>query len=123
MLPWLRQAGVDVARAMAPTTAASGGGSRQTTLGSWAFNQTGLWQPAGRRSTSQVTRSAPAQPLVYQITETTQLLLQRADITLFDGDAIVNAGAMLPQHSGVESQLLICREPTRSMLQSARFQV
>ena len=61
-----------------------------TLHGGWAFQHAGLWQ-TGRRTASA--RTAAAQPLVYQITETTQLLLQRGDITLFEGDAIVNAGA------------------------------
>ena len=64
-----------------------------TMNGGWAFQNAGLWQRGRRTASARASAAAPAQPLVYQITETTQLLLQRGDITLFEGDAIVNAGA------------------------------
>lgn len=94
MLPWPQYSALHLLRAMAPPTAPSGK-ARQTTLsGGWALNGATLWTST-RRSASPPPRSAAAQPLVYQITETTQLLLQRGDITRWEGDAIVNAGAFL----------------------------
>lgn len=64
-----------------------------TLHGGWGFQNTGRWQTGRRTASARAAAGASAQPLVYQITETTQLLLQRGDITLFEGDAIVNAGA------------------------------
>lgn len=123
MLPWLRHNALDhLARAMAPPTAGPGG-PRQTTLNSsWGFNATGLWQ-SGRRTASPAPRAAPAPPLVYQITDTTQLLLLRGDITLFGGDAIVNAGACLPQPDALDSTLSIYQDTRHSMVQFAAIQV
>jgi hypothetical protein len=66
-----------------------------TMNGSWLFQNAGLWQ-RGRRTSSA--RTSQAKPLIYQITDTTQLLLQQGDITLFEGDAIVNAGACVLRH-------------------------
>ncbi len=54
------------------------------------LGSSGLFGGTGLRPATA--RSASPQPLVYQITETTQLHLQRGDITRFEGDAIVNAG-------------------------------
>jgi hypothetical protein len=65
------------------------------TIKGWAFQNAGLWQTGRRTASARAAASAAAQPLIYQITETTQLLLQRGDITLFEGDAIVNAGASM----------------------------
>ena len=75
-------------RAMGPTWGYGLGGSptrqtRQTTIGSFS----------GARSRSSSPAARP-DPLVYQITPTTELHLLRGDITRYKCDAIVNAGAL-----------------------------
>ena len=98
MLPWLRlrHGALHLGQAVAPVMS-PGRGRQMTMNGGWAFHNAGLWQRGRRTASARAQAAAPAQPVVYQITETTQLLLQRGDITLFEGDAIVNAGACTPR--------------------------
>jgi hypothetical protein len=92
MLPWLRHSTLSLGQVMAPLTSAACGGRQMTLNGGWGLQNAGLWQRGRHTSLARASAAAP-QPLVYQITDTTQLLLQRGNITLFEGDAIVNAGA------------------------------
>ena len=94
MLPGLRHSALRLGQVMAPLTSAACGGRQMTITGGWGLQNAGLWQ-RGRHTSVARASAAVAQPLTYQITDTTQLLLQRGDITLFEGDAIVNAGADL----------------------------